>query len=912
MQEKKTQKKDTGPIKITKGGNLTFKQSTNSQGRFDIASNITIPASHIDRNIIVVESKPQSQIQIFQIREEGIILASKHRIHKQIDGPFDRIINNSTITYLFPKQLVEKTKKSLKFFEEKGIDWETTSQLIFSFEYGLDGPDVIEPVYLGELNDEHSGYRDIDLEDIFDRQKPLLGSTHCLISRKSKGLFAKGIENLIAEFGPKMPNLARAVFKFKTDYQKTQVFKDKIEVDQSKVDEHHLKYLLFDEERFFMENAEGDQNLKFKPFFQMSSKMAVLGLYDFRLKKVTAKSFISVYELFEGLESMKITKSLRMSVMNGEYSPNLDIMAMEISLERAIPISLEPKLIPLQELELKAGRKNPFELSLMIKNIGVDSYVQIKNLRFLVHNCFYRTGSKRRVEIVTEGYRTNSHIRLSRGAMISHEESDGLFSFRIRQRRTHEAPKRSRKEADAEQDFKEPLKTVSEGDQNLLDEQFKLPFSVLKGVLGEDDYNIKAVALIHETVLLIVCHSKMFLIEFRPKSVFFCTSFTNGVNLNISAMKHSHELIATSNIALGVVNFHQLRPNTEGGLDLTHIARCNLRMIQSIHSVRRLLHFDKIDEKTYQMRLEVDYMLSKMNTVTSPYIFSAKVEVERSDDGTLKVINYLDMEIDKMYQGTNYDHVSSYMKGKDWYQIYTFEEENYSISINKLDECDGVCQRAMFCPDDPEGGESRRILDCHAGKEYNYYVLGGYLNRPFAADPGVEVQAINFKDKNLELGFMINPQIMKSLKFGRNSVVRFDEVSDEVRIFKYEVTEMAKDIRLEVYNSELEKISEFEIEGIDEIYNFYVVDKHRLSLEGVYTESNADKIIKKDVSLLVDLRNRKSSEMVDQDGEKLTGVPDAVLDLKLIAFTRSKRGCDYQHFEGIFVSEEPVIRKKPT
>ena len=904
--ENKEKQTTVTPPKISKGGYMTFKRSPNSGETLDLVTNITVPASHTNGNIIVVESKTTSQIHILQIREEGIVLASKHTINIPIDGIFKRKINNSVIIYQFPKDLVEKTKKSLKFFEEKKIDWKTPSHLVFSFKYGIDRPEVIEPDYLGEQKNELSGYKEIELGNIFDRHKPLLGCTHCFFTRKSKGLFVKEREVLAAEFGSKKPNLVRGIFKFNVDYQKTKAYKDKIKADQSKVDEYHLPHLLFDEEKFVMENGDQDQNLKFKTFFRITPKMVILGLYDLRLKKVTAKAFVSVYELFEGLESMKITESLNMSITKAEYSPNLDIMALEISMKRIIPSYLAPKLLPLLESEIKAGRYDRFGLSWIIERREMDNYFQIKQLRFVVHNCFYRSGAKRRVEIYTMGYKTNSHIRLSRGAMVTHEEDSELFIFRIRQHRpprTAQTPTIEQEGEAVALDSQEPQEKQSQGSKNLTEYESGLPLSILKELFGEDDHCIRTVALIQESVLLIAGQTKMLLLDFIEFKILSYFSFTNGVSLDVSAMKHSHDLVATTNMALGVVNFHQIIPLAGGGASLEYIGRSDLRIVQNLHSAIRLLHFDKINDETYQMALQVEWMTSKEITITSPYILTAKIKVERSEEGKLRFVERPEMKVLRMFHGTNYDTVSSYMKEKSWYQIYTFKAENFATVMKRHPDSE-IFLKAMFSPADPEGGEKRKILSCHAGKKYDYYVLGGYLNRPFALDPGVEVQAIDYKEKNAENGFMVNPEIKKSVKFGRSADIRFDEVSDDFRMFKFDVIFGGVALRLEVYDSELEKTAEYEIEGIQSITQFKVIDEDRLFLQGVYADSEGGKYTKKEIDLLVDLKNNKSTEFVDEGGERLRGVPLVTPEGKLITFTRSENGLKYNSFEGIFVCEE--------
>ena len=915
MQEETQLEKDTKtrktvtiePIQLQLGSKLTFKWIHNPARGFHQATYANIPSTHNyqSRNIIVTEFYERHKI--YTVKDNKITLLSHHTSKLPLEDFSFRIFNQNSITFQFEKDKLPRTKNNLKFFEENQIDWGEPSLLLFRIKYGAHNKSLVEADFLGELKDEHAGYKGWDLEEVFDSQKPLISNKYCLMSRNSGDNNNDKKVFFLAEFGPNYPNLNRSVHRINTQFSLMGSYHEKLKKDKKKAEEVHDLVLRFKECKFHMDGHEEDENLKFKPFFKVDEHMITMGLLDMRLRKVIKKGLVSVYELFQSLDCLKIVDGPFMKVNLVKYCPKIDVLVLLIQTDFAFPSDVNEDLQPILDAELTRGRDDRFNQSSTTREENI--FVQLKRFRFKVFN--FLRGGERTIEASTASYCANSCAEASKGRLIVHEENTTQLNLEIISEDKNGLKEGAplKKAVLKPKKVKKTIKNPKKG-QKLKRRYFSIPLCDSPREMGAlDDYQFQAVSYISENQILIIGSTKMYLFDTESETVISDLNYHTNITNTVTSAKVQNGFILSCEKGYGWLKLSQIsKPKTKNnnpGYAIKQVGFYDLRQFRNFHSITRLLAFKRISEDEFKVKLEVDWMPSETICVVNQRILTATIRLIRAPDDENEVVDFAleDVFEDPVLYMKDHSKLSSYFKNEDWYQIGSYED-TFAHGVQDKPSNENLLTLS-YSSDIYNHENHRKMLNCHMGDKYSYFVYGEFLNQQRDEDPGIELRVVEFNGCCPEEG-MSKPKVVKSMQLDNSASVFFDEVTDEFRIFYFSrrTEEEVEGFKLAILGPELEVMSVFESGVLGLIEAFEVVSLEKLYVVGVpggVDDREKDQLRR---SYLLDLKKEISYELIGQNGEPLFGVPHLCSELpedSLVTFSRTYRNFKEGYSDGIFV-----------
>ena len=876
-------------------GKLKFRKIQSPEQHSLHSRVIFSPASHrqSDQNIIFVEYFREHKI--YQVKDNQIRFVSEHACDFPIDGcNYYEIMSHHFILYIFETKELDKTKKNLKFFEENGLDWEKNVKIIFKFEYGIGVDKVIKPRYLGQFNPEFEGHSGQKLVDIFDKIKPLIGRQLAFLQDKDCHL---------AEFGPEFENLNRRVFKFKTNFSVLKSYQNKLNRDKSKFDEDLHEKLSFSEPKFQIYNYESDLNLKWKPFIKVDKRMITVGLIDLRSKKILSRKFISIYELSEPFEWLKLAENLFVTVSNVDYSPSVDFFTIDLRFEMETKVGLDPELQPLLDEELKAWRNDPNHRSLVVEKSETENYVQLKKMRFKIFNTL--KAEKLFIERTVIGSSIETSSKKHKGKVVIFEYGQNEVKVEILSAKT--SPQEDEEELridgkiDNLDDQEPPNQFESEIIGGVKRERVVIQRALLTKEAKVFDFRIKSVSVVEETKLLIIFKCKMVLFDMESKKVLSSLFYCKGLPSYSSNTKIQGDLMACCDQNRGYLYFYRIKHQEDGGVNFQLCWEIDVTEFPGIHLIHQFLDFRRLSEDTFIVRLELYFMFSEEVSVSKLGIMSIGFkEISKEDSSGLAILPSHGFRFEADQYQQSYSLRNSYMKGDKAFVTGSFHQL-YFLGFRSVPRKDYFrCLFYSTSPDPQNVQEARFISKSHIGEKYCYLCLGrtvAEMQGQVEEGGGMELRVLASKgppEGNVENKF----DIVKSTQIEETSSVYFDEVTDLFRVFYFSRHEDG--LKLAILDEELEVKVNLRTTIIEEVEEFEVINDTILYIIGKVERGG----VTERKSIIMDLANQSISELVNEDGDTLFGVSYGFENGRLFSFTSSSLSQKKRFTEGIFVSEK--------
>ena len=273
---------------------------------------------------ILIQS--HNEHKIYQVREKKIHFVSQHKIQFPFNLPkiHKTVISENWIRHFIELSKVfnsEEDPKWVKLIKEYEIDtdeqdFEYLTTLVFESKFGPEQPETIIPTFVGKIRRKDCNLALTSFLGIFDDQKPLIGTNSCLVQQpveydvfgNRRGDQRPPDQFFLAKFSKKFENLHKKLLKLNLDFEETESYKTKIEQDKQLVCQNLYQNPQFSfyfgyqkKSLLHFENNEPGVSKKLRSFVKIDQKMLIIGVIDFRTRKLVARRFISIYEFFENL-----------------------------------------------------------------------------------------------------------------------------------------------------------------------------------------------------------------------------------------------------------------------------------------------------------------------------------------------------------------------------------------------------------------------------------------------------------------------------------------------------------------------------------------------------------------------------------------------------------------------------------
>ena len=572
-------------------------------------------------------------------------------------------------------------------------------------------------------------------------------------------------------------------------------------------------------------------------------KMFSIQIFDLRTRKIQARSFVSICELFEPLDFLVAVTSLGFYKSRAVYSIESDVLSIEVSLHFRYREPEAENMRSVIESELRAGRDDRSKLTWIYETF---STFEEKKLRFKVINVLR---ADRRVEVETIGYKNHSSsLIIPNGIMLYVDRPSELKIEMIR--RDKEGTKINQKKAEfADRD------EVKEGRRTSV-------FRLRKGAEFRDS-GVKKVIPIEENLILVVGLTKLVIIDTAAKKVIFSfdyklplpTTQTNTLYKDRLQCDEGLIIFILQNNARRCINVSKrvLNQQKQGQevFPYKHIASMDLTCFEDLHSIKELLNIRKLTKNLYDLRLRANWMESQETTTTTERIFwlrfRLKDHAEHSWESSSEII---DSHLDPLFIEPSW--ISNYYtKGENWYQTATFTDDRKKIIFSRKKAPFDI--NASNCTGEVGAGqiiEKKEITSFHFHEEIVCTVLK--INETASQIKIYELKRSDEQDQSNE------PQLIKSGIVLTGKRVFFDDLTDQLRIFC--LIPESYGTRIKVLGGDLEVQTQYNIRGISNSYYLRLVSKDRLYLEA------------KEKSVLVDLSSKTVREIVNERGYRHYGL----------------------------------------
>ena len=869
-------------------GRLGFRRmlSPESESKLNQVKMTLIPAaSHRDKDSGIILVGAFNEYKIYQVKDDKIHFVSSHQVVLPIDGEAqEELTANNSITYVFKKEELEKTEKNVKFFAGNGIEWDEPSSLLFRFKFSIGIQTFIKAEFIGEIRTSDEHYSGIELIDNLDSFKPLLGPRLAILSKIAHESDLDDKKYFLAQMRKCDHDLARSIFKFQVEYEKLKEYQQKLEKDITKIPNHLSSDLEFADQEFLLYNYEEDKPQKFKALVKVDEKMIAVALFEMRSKKIIKTKFISIYELVQDIERFEVIEELTIQVIGINYSPAVDTLALHIEAHQAINLGAEASLQPLVESELKAGRRDRSLLAYFHEQVDENDNLlyQIKDLSVKVFNVL-RGGCKIEVESRSVGNGVNFLTERLKGNFITVDDSQKGCKVEI---------------------LSPTKKSTKNGPERPISEKYELAYEHLFRKTGIKDRWVRAVSTFGGNRLLILFQSSMVLLDTHSKEILSSISYTSNLPTSLSYCSVRDGLVL-SRFGENCLMLHQIIHEEDKKTKFKPIKIIDFRESANLHSLNKYLDFTKTGENRFNIRLEVNWMPSEESTRTEISLLSCDIEVNRTPEGRIDSVEQTEFEIAKIVHETDYSTFSSYIKGGNVFNTFTYHDDDAKGMLKRAGS--EAYQFFEYSLDGSESenidGEMKGLLNCHIGEKYTYFILYGFKVQEGARYPVKRLNAVTFKETTPQ-GELKNPEITKSIEIKHSSFDYFDKTTDEFRFFTlYQIHDKPSQ-RLCILNEELEEVSAFNINGLMKIEELHVINEAQIYIVGFGPLMElGQRAGYGHKSLLIDLEKKSQAELVGEFGEPFFGVPFALSDGRFFCLTKTRRSfLESEESEGVFVS----------
>ena len=412
------QRQEGAQIHLEEVGKLEFKETHFPEqifGKQGWGAQLVIQRKY-NLKLILIHLK--NQYKIFKISDgnKKVEFVSAHTIDLPIsDDPLRTFITEDKIRFYYHSGVLEEKFENIEFLATNQIDKSETPIIFFESDFGLGQPKLIPPKLYKEPSAPYQGLTSWNITEFLTNKKPLLNTRLCII----EAFREPDVDDFAQNFASHKPDrvfLARVqktsekppqrIFKIQHSFNSLKTYKEKLLRNLHALPED-FRDQLRSKVRFKQNSVITLQSISPGKPQRLSAalslgQMITIQLMDLRTRKIQARSFVSIYEIFEGQDFTKVTLPFVCSIYKAQYSPELDTLSLDMLLTLTYLNPLTEEMTSIIEAERSQGRKDRTKLTSFS---GQDSRREIKYLRFKVSNVFNE--GRRIVTMQRIGFRNN-------------------------------------------------------------------------------------------------------------------------------------------------------------------------------------------------------------------------------------------------------------------------------------------------------------------------------------------------------------------------------------------------------------------------------------------------------------------------------------------------------------------------
>ena len=907
MEEKSsTNKKETksqnkgneGEIEMKDGGNLAFGEAECPEHIFShpySKAELIVQRTH-NHKLILAHHK--NHFKIYRITDKHKIeFVSAHTVHLPVKGSITKtVITEKHIRLYFSKYALDSEKENKKFLKQKRLKMTKISCLVFEFEYGINQPQDLTPKIFIEKNSGYKGLGTWMISELVTNEKPLYEANQCLIIAANRMLpsftdiiKSKPKEAYLAKLDKDYEGqLPKRVFRFNKSFENLEKYKTKLWQDYDSLSE------------VFRESLKLCFRHKPSPLTVLSSplgsphqlnaalsfdrEMFSVQLFDPRTKKIQSRTFVSIYELFQGQKFVKVSRCNFIQIYNMVYSPEVDALCVEIGIKLGYLDPEEEHLTSIINSELKVGRFDRSNLTNFVR-VG-DHLLEGKTLRFKVHHVFRVDSRTVTVERIASS--TNFSTRRIWKGILSYAEFPSEIKLEVITR-----DGRGR-ESDGEES------TRSEGKGRLSGNKTRKILRLKKGSEFPDT-QIKKILMLEDNIILVVGFTQLILLDLESKKVLSSLNYSLGIpTIEGSDYLVEEDLMVFKNpnnahrcIEISKVNLNQ----EKGFAPAEHIATVDLSQFEPLHSIKKLIGLRKLDDDSYDLKLFVNWMLSEETTLFNKRAFWVRFRLTK-DPGALRgyAAEVINGHLDLTNEYGNRQNLFTYHKRENWYEIHRVGSRVKFFHSKTPFGLHSGPQPELTKVGEIEADEI--VTEAHMKDRRAYLAMKSKKKPTSLIYDQAEIRILEFQQFSEE-GKMTEPKLIKSIKFEGRSDFFFDKKTEKLRIFY--ISYQKEGASLVILDEGLEVVSRMFIRNVTEFYVARAISEDYIFLVGYKKGRSSNK--KVDVSMLVDLSSKTVKEIVSQSGRCLGCDPHLCSGNRLITLVKYMFKGGYANLDGFLVSD---------
>ena len=893
--EIKITRRTEGIIILNSLGKLRFREADFPKEIFSEAEvNVEfITQRKTNKKFILAYSK--NKHKIYRIKDNGIEFVSAHSILLPVFGLISKtIISEDRIRLYFKMAQLRNITENQAFFKLSGINEDYNSRLVFECQYGPGEPDVISPRFFVEQGSYyHGSLKSWTFLEYLTTTRPLLNPDLCLIKGKGHPQDRDSSDSSDHSFlgkirRKKSKKPPKRVFKFMNLFSSLQKYQQELSKEGGYLPElfkeGFRRYgIHLDCPSIRLDTGYPGTPQKVTAALRFDRIGFTFELIDLRSRKIQARAFLSIHEIFEGLEFTKVSKPFNTIITKMDYSAEVDTLVVGFTLSLSYSEVNHGSFSSILDSELRRGRLDKRELTFFC---GADNpTIELKKLRFRVSNIFKR--KKRNVTVERIGFCENTGFERLVNGILLYRENNFELDIQIERR-------------DGVSDQGQEILEDGWRDDGRLSGSRTSSFFVLNKRIKFPDSNATKLVPISENSALVAGTRKLCLIDLETKKLVSSLDYNLGLPQIPTNVLFDDDLILflSKNNSSRCIEISKIGTNPKTmEPSFKHIATVDLTGIDPLHSIVRLQGFRRLKDGSYDLRIQANWMQFADKTASTFQRFSLRFKLrQKQEKYEVEILNEKDLVIENIDLGSK-----AYRKSGSWYDI--------TLSGPKASFCQ---RRFLFDSDKEENPEKTifstfrnisrtRILNAHIIDNLGFVVKESD-NSNLQTTPFYGLDLIKIEFEKIENQCLRSePKITKSAFLQSPVQVFFDEVTEAVRIFCFTQIENFISTRLTILDQEFEVIQQFEMKGLQNIDNFKVLSDEVLHFTAERFEEG--ELLVKRVSIVLNLSSKEAKEVISISGEPFICTPYFnSKEKKVLAFGRSLSSNSEEIEHGLFFS----------
>ena len=567
------------------------------------------------------------QFKLYHIKDHRVSFASAQTINIPFvnTNASSHRITEKSIFLVFWKKYLKENHINREVLLQLGLDPEGDQKVVLEIPIDPRQPEVIQPAVFEEADEKGQGFL---IRQILRGSKTILCNELCLLSswtkRTPQGFFGDPDPKIIYFIGEcrkrrRSDHLTRTrrLFQFNLGFDELGFYQAKIISDKASLSSKNVVSMDITLRRLLSSRKNNEHSKKFQVFFEMGPEVITIILIDPRTRKIAARAFVSIYELFRDLRMCQVCNHITLSCKDIEYSPEIDLLVFEANIYTKFGRTSFESIPHEFRKHASLGDSRSTRMAKYYGIEGQDIH-ETRYARFWIFDVFKKAGGRM---VVREGidFSTTSLIVPQPEGFLGFIEtpSQVVFEFLSRnkvQERVYNGSTKNRERS--------CVRALSEIFRE------KVKSSVLKIRKGDQfpDSGIKTVDRIDQNTLLVIGSRKFILLDSQTGELLSSCDYSLNQGFFYLKWTFNHDLIIKQETGTltgerGYLEVFKAETEQAEGSPFRQIGILDLSPFTQLHSVNKIVGLAKLSDEIYEAMIRVEWIESEEVPVLSSHLF---------------------------------------------------------------------------------------------------------------------------------------------------------------------------------------------------------------------------------------------------------------------------------------------------